>query len=417
MRAHWRGFSATAVVSVAGISLLLAGCGDSDSPAASGSGSDTAGSAISIGTVIPLSGQLVVAPELEAGMKAAVSAVNADGGVKGHPLKLRVCDTKFDPNTELSCVRDLISEKVTAFAGGIIAADPSGREYQLASKAGIPFVGSYGGVPAEFTTPGTFPIKSGFPGWVYGATKNLVDKGARTISVISLNNAAGEYGVKLSKEALASLGMKPVTTVVADPQADPTFSTAAAKAVSPHADGVLITLVPTLMPKLLTALKNTGYTGRISTLSALATPAVLKAAGSAADGMLVTGHAAFQADTADPGIKAFLADMKKYQPRSPIDENAIYGWTTIKLFAQVMSAASLTDGAAAPTSAQVLAAYNGITKPIELGTFGPFGPPPAQPYVPGYDRMFSPSVQNGIVEGAVVEPDGKGFVNPFTQGD
>jgi branched-chain amino acid transport system substrate-binding protein len=404
----------TTVVGVlAVVSLVLTGCSSSKSTGSSGSAA--ASSPIVIGTEIPLSGQIVVVPEFKAGTEAAVSAVNAAGGVKGHPLQLKVCDTKFDANTELSCMRSFISAKVTAVAGGIIAADPSGREAELAAKAGIPYVASYGGVPAEYTTPGIFPISCGFPGWVYGGTKNLVAKGATKVGVISLNNAAGLYGVKLADAALADLGMKATTTTVADPQSDPTFSTAAAKAVSNGVDGIFITLTPLLMPKLLTALKNAGYNGRIATLSALATPATIKAAGSAAEGVLVTAQAAFPTDTTAPAMKAFLGDMKKYQPDSAIDENAIRGWSAIMLFAKVMSGASAGDRTAAPTSAQVLAAFNGITTPIESGTFGPFGPPAAKPYVAGFDRMFSPWIQNGVVKDGVVRPDGNGFVNPFVK--
>ena len=412
MRAPWRGLSAAkAVGTVACVSLVLAGCGDSDSSDSGASKGSARGDSIVIGTAMPLSGQVVVAPEVKAGMQAAVSAVNAAGGVNGHPLELEVCDTKFDPNTELACMRGLISKKVSAIAGGIIAADQSGRGFQLASKVGIPYIGSYGTVPTEFKTPGVFPLNCGFVGWVYGGTKNLVAQGAKKISVISLNNAPGSYGAKLSGQALAALGMKPAATVLADPQADPTFSTAAAKAAANGVDGIFITLVPPLMPKLLTALRNTGYKGKISALSALATPAILKAAGATADGMFVTGQAAFAADTANPGIKAFLADMKKYQPQGALAEWAVEGWSAVKLFASVMEGKSK----GVPTSAEVLAAFNALDKPVDLGSVGPFAKPPAKPYVSDYDRMFSPWVQNGVVKSGVVQPDGKGYVNPFTQ--
>jgi hypothetical protein len=83
------------------------------------------------------------------------------------------------------------------------------------------------------------------------------------------------------------------------------------------------------------------------------------------------------------------------------------------LFAKVMSDTP-ANGSAAPTSAQILAAFNAITKPVELGTIGPFGPPPTKPYAPGFNRMFSATVQNGIVKGGVPQPDGEGYVNPFT---
>jgi ABC-type branched-subunit amino acid transport system substrate-binding protein len=408
--------TASVVGCIAVLGMAVVGCGDSDSSDSNkSSGSTAAGAPILIGTQMPLSGQVSVQPQLKAGMQAAVSAVNAAGGIHGHPLKLQICDTKFDTNAELACVRGLIVAKVAAVVGGTIVADQSGREFQLLSKAGIPYVGSPGDVPAEYTTPGVFPLSSGYPGWVYGGTKNLVAKGSKKIGLFALNSAAGHYGAKMAEAALTSVRMKPAATAFADPQADPTFASAAAKASAGGVDGISLLLVPPLVPKALTALKNAGYSGRIQTLSALATPAVLKAAGSGAEGIFVTAQSAFPTDTSNPGIKSFLSDMKKYQPGAAIEEFTVQGWSAIKLFAKVMSDAP-TKGDAAPTSAQILAAFNAINKPVELGTIGPFGPPPTKPYAPGFDRMFSATVQNGVVKGGVPQPDGKGYVNPFTAG-
>jgi len=402
----------TAVGTVAVLGVVLTGCSDSKSAAPTTSSDSTAtGTPILIGTEMPLTGQLVVQPELKAGMEAAVSAINAAGGIHGHPLKLQVCDTKFETNTELSCMRSLIAAKVSAIVGGTIAADVSGREFELASKAGIPFIGSAGDVPAEFTTPGVFPLSSGSPGWVYGGTKNLTAKGATKIGLLALNNAVGNYDVTLANAALASQGIKPTSTALADPQADPTFASAAAKAAANGVDGIFLMLAPPLMPKALTALKNAGYNGMTATLSALASPAIIKAAGAAAEGMLVTAQAAFPSDTHNPGITALLADMKKYQPNSDVLEITIQGWSAVKLVEKVLSAIPGTD---APTATQILTAFNGITTPIQLDTIGPFGPPPAKPYAPGFDRMYSPTVQNGHIKDGILQPDGKGFLNAFT---
>jgi branched-chain amino acid transport system substrate-binding protein len=301
MRLRIRSIPAVIAGTVATLGLALAGCDSASSGAASPAGGAT--SPIVVGTEMPLTGQQVTEPELKAGMEAAVSDVNAVGGIDGHPLQLKICDTQFDPNLELTCMRNLISDKVTAIVGGLVAADQSGREFQLASQAGIPVIGGEGTVPAEFTTPGVFPISSGFVGWVYGGIEQLITGGAKKIGVVGIDNASGLYGVKLGDEALAAAGMKPVTTAIADPQADPTFSTAAAKAIANGADALYVTMIAPDMPKILTALRNAGYHGLIATLTDLATPAIIKAAGPAAEGMLVTGHAAFATETANPGIK------------------------------------------------------------------------------------------------------------------
>jgi branched-chain amino acid transport system substrate-binding protein len=413
-----RSINTTLVGTVAVLGLVLAGCSSSHSPASSGSkgsasGSEGSASPIVIGTEMPLSGPALTVPQLKAGMDAAVSAVNAEGGIHGHPLQLKTCDTKFEVNVELSCTRSLINSKVAAIVGGLIAADQSGREFELASKAHIPYIGPEGLVQAEFTTPGVFPLSAGTAGWVVGAVKNLIAKGAKEISIFALNTGNASQNAQLANATLASTGMKAASTVLVDADADPTFSSAAAKATANGADGVFVLVTPDQAPKSYTALRNAGFKGLISTVSPSAAAPILKAAGSAAEGLLVTALAAPATDVSNPGIKSFLADMHKYQPKADIQDLSTQGWSAIKLFAKVLSGASGASSSEAPTSEQILAAFNGITTPIQLGTIGPFGPPPAKPYVPGYDRIFSPTVNNGVVKNGVLQPDGKGFVNPF----
>jgi ABC-type branched-subunit amino acid transport system substrate-binding protein len=325
-----------------------------------------------------------------------------------------VCDTGFDPNKELSCTRQLLADKVVAIVGPIISADESGREFELANQANVPVIDGEATVPSEFKYANVFPTTSGFVGWVYGTVKDLITAGATKIAVVSLNNAAGTYGATLAAQALAHFGLKPAASVLADPQTDPSFATAAAKAVSSGANGIVLSMLPAQIPPLLTAIRNAGYHGRVATFSQLATPGVLKAAANAADGLLVTAHAAFVTDTANTGVSSFLADMKKYQPnRSYLTENAIVDWSTVKLFEKVMAAAS--QGGASPTAAEALSALKGVTSPLELHSVGPFGPPPSSPYLAGYARMTAPWVTDGVVQHGTIEANGKGYVNPFTR--
>ena len=406
------------VGTLAVLGLVLAGCGSSHSSASSGSTSSVPGSTVPaspivIGTELPLTGSVLPQPEALEGMNAAVSSVNAAGGVNGHPLRLVSCDTKFQVNLELSCMRSLINSKVAAIVGPTIAADQSGEEFQLASAAHIPVIGTVGLVHAEYVTPGVFPLTSGAAGWVVGGVKNLIAKGAKKISIVLINLGNNPANGQLANATLASVGLKAASTVLIDASADPTFSSSAAKATANGADGVFAIVVPFTAPKLYTALRNAGFKGLISTVSPSASVPVLKAAGSAADGVLVTSLTAPVTDTTNPGIVSFLADMHKYQPTASVEDVTVQGWSAVMLFAKVLSGGSGASSGAAPTSEQVLAAFNGITTPIQLGTIGPFGPPPAKPYVAGYDRIFAPTVSNGIVKNGVLEPDGKGFVNPF----
>ncbi len=399
--------------------IALAGCSSSGSGSkstgSSGGGSTggtssaggASGSPITVGSFASLSNPIYSTPQLKAGLEAAISSVNAAGGVKGHALKLNFCDSNYDANKELSCTRSLIQDKVSAFVSPSVLADPAGKEYPLMAAAKTADIGGQGLSPAELNSPVAFPISSGIPGWVYGATKNLIDSGAKKIAILDDTNPGSQFFGGLVTQALKAYGAKAATTVVADSSADPTFSTAAGKLKSSGADGVVICPAPQNVPKIIGAIRQSGYTGKISSITALFAPAIIKALGSAANGILLTSQVAFVTDTSNSGVAAFLADIKKYQPKAVIDETTLIAWGAVKLFAKIAATASSFD------SSGILAAASKFAGPADIGVAGPYAVAGKTSPVPSFARIFNPTVQNGTVENGEVKADGKGFVAAF----
>jgi ABC-type branched-subunit amino acid transport system substrate-binding protein len=357
----------------------------------------------------PQTGQTLAQPEQLAAVEAAVETINASGGIGGKQLELKSCDTHFVANDEITCMRDLIDAGVVAIVGPTLAADQAGTAHQLASSAGIPIVGSGGYAPIEYTTPGVYPMTSGTPGWIYGAINNMIANGATKIAFIGTYGvASADFGINLANQAMEAAGLEPVTGVLANSQADPTLASAAAKAAADGVDGIFLFVLPQLQPTMLTALENAGYDGLLASITQAFSPAAIEALGDKANGILVTGQTAFASDTKNKDVQAMLAAMKKYAPDALLTEQAMLGWSSVQLLKQVME-----DSTEELTSEGIKAAFDGLAAPVEVGTVGPFGPPPETPVLEGYDRMFSPYVQNGVIENGVPVPDGKGFINPF----
>jgi ABC-type branched-subunit amino acid transport system substrate-binding protein len=360
-----------------------------------------------VGSFASLSNPIYSTPQLKAGLEAAISSVNAAGGVKGHPLKLDFCDSNYDVNLEESCTRSLIADKVSAFVSPSVLADSSGQEYVSMAAAKTADIGGEGLSPAELNSPVAFPISSGIPGWVFGATKNLIDAGAKKIAVLDDTNPGSQFFGSLVAQALKAYGRQATTTVVADATSDPTFATAAGKLQSSGADGVVICPAPQNIPKIVAAIDQSGYTGKISSITALFAPAILKALGSAANGILLTSQVAFVTDTSNSGITSFLADMQKYQPKAVIDETTLISWAAVKLFAQIAATATSFDAAG------ILAAASSFVGPADVGVAGPYSVSGKTSPLTGFARIFNATVQNGTVENGQVKADGKGFVPAF----
>jgi len=404
-RPRKRAAPATAVAVIAVIVTAVTACsssGGNQSPA-----NAPKNSVIEIGSEMPLTGQLLVVPQLEAGINAAVSSINAQGGLDGHPLKLVVCDTAYDPNQELSCMRTLISDKVSAIVAPLIVADTSGREYQLAGVANIPVVGSLGLTQVEYNSPGTFPLVGGIPSWVYGAVEHLIANSAKKIGYLGEATPASELIGQLVKAADKSAGITTTQVVnTDDTTSDPTFAIGAAKAIAGNPDGIVVTTNPQFVPKAVLALRHAGYTGAISTISSILSPAVIKALGSAGNGLLVTSDVALVSDTSNPAVAEFLAAMKKYQPSASIEELTIDGWGAVQLLAKVASGDV--------TAAEIMRSFESLKGTVGIGVMGSFAQPAKPPYLGDFPNIYNATVENGVLKDAVIVSDGKGFVNPFT---
>jgi ABC-type branched-subunit amino acid transport system substrate-binding protein len=400
--------------------VLVAACSSGGSGSNSGgastsavAGSSSAGAATGTPILIGSSGSLhnpaFNEPELKAGLDAGVASVNAAGGVKGHPLKLDFCDSAYDPNKELSCARQLIGDNVVAAVHPSIFADSSGAEFKLYSQAKIAVFGGYGVSPLELTDSNSYPLASGLVGWVYGAAKALKDSGAKKVSVVIDNNPPSQYFGVLAKSALTALGYPGVNVVTADETSDPTLAAAAAKAAAPGVDGILIGTGPVDFPSVVKEIKQGGYTGKIAAISATMEQPILKALGADSEGFLVSSQLSFVTDTANPGIKKFLSDMKD-EPSGTIDDLSLAAWAAVQLFAKVLATSTATTLDAAAFDA----ALANLSTPIDISVIAPYKVAGVTSPLPDFPRVLNATVQVGTVHNGQIVPDGKGFSDPFT---
>ncbi len=205
-------FAAACSSSASSKSVAAQPSGSSSGPSSSGS-TAASGTPITLGGFGPIDNPANPLPQIKAGELAAVDAINAAGGVNGHPLKLDYCDSKGDANGEFSCMRQLVGEKVVAVVAPEILSDVSGRSLQYANAAKVPVIGNQGLLPAEFNTPGVFPTGAGIPGWAYGQAASIVKAGAKKIALFGSTDPSSVFILQLSQDGLASAHITPVRWV------------------------------------------------------------------------------------------------------------------------------------------------------------------------------------------------------------
>jgi branched-chain amino acid transport system substrate-binding protein len=363
---------------------------------------------ITLGFAIPVTSSILSFPQSKSAMEATTDAINAAGGIDGHQVKDLFCDTMYTANGEIDCMRTLTSAKVSAIIDPTIIQDQSGTAMELASRAGIPVIGTQGLAPTDFTSPDVFPIGSGNPGYAYGAAAALVEAGAKKIALFGSNEPATYFMFPLITDGLKSAALVPVQTIHVDPNADPTFASGAAQAIAGGVDGVVLLSSPTYVPKEVLALRQAGYTGKIATVASIMQPNIISALGANANGILISSQTRLVSDTSNSGVAAFLAIMKKYQPQAVLDENSETMYAAIELYASVMAHAKSF------TSASVLAAFKALSTPVSLGIVGPYQVQPHKVYLSAYPQIYNPTVAIGTVKNGAIVTNGSGLINPFT---
>ncbi|MFJ8021851.1 ABC transporter substrate-binding protein [Streptomyces sp. NPDC096311] len=167
--------------------LLAAGCGGE----AAGSSTETSslkGTPVKVMVWNPEDTQGSAQPGVRLTAQAYEKWINANGGIKGGPLKVITCNEKNDPDEAEKCAQQAVAEKVVAVVGSYSLAGD--RYMPILQKAGIPYIGGTGVSAAEFSNPLSFPVNGGTPAVFAAHGQQLVEDGCKEISGVRYDLAA-----------------------------------------------------------------------------------------------------------------------------------------------------------------------------------------------------------------------------------
>jgi ABC-type branched-subunit amino acid transport system substrate-binding protein len=357
--------------------LATAACsGDDDS--GSGTAASTKppppGDPIKLSVMAPVDG-IAAQPEVIQGAEAAVAAVNDDGGIKdpsggpNRPLALVKCEIKAadDPEAKpLDCAKDAISEGVIANASKYAFSQAGTKAFQTAN---IPLVGTIGVDAEDYTNPAVFMLFGGAIETA-GAGAALQDAGAKTVALISADNPGGRFLPQFIKPVLEDESdLVNETYLPLDPSVDVTPFVA--RVVRANPDGVAIAESTDLSVKLVTALRQAGYQGKIAPSSL--NPDAIDKLGSAAEGLIVAGSYEAVTTKSNPTIDQYVTEMDRYAKDAAQDEFSLNAWVSIHFIADQLTklpkidATSLFDALNASPMVDL-----GVAPPFKLGNGNTF---------------------------------------------
>lgn len=398
-----QGSRITAMFAIAALSAIgLAACGsNTDSPQTASSSSST----INIMTISTVNSPDESLPETQTAGEAAVKAINAAGGIKGHKINWTFCDDEFNPNTAVDCARQAISDHDVAVVGSYETFSPVWTTLQA---AGIPYIGGAGEVPIEETSPISFPLNAGqSEGINVAGAAEMVAAGAKHIALITCSvpgcqDAATALAATLKQYA----GITVVRTVTA-PVTAPNFAAQAAEVVAGDVDAVDLVIPPPMASTMITEIEQTGFKGMIGSSDSVVANGVISALGSKANGLYLASGLTPVDDTSNPTISKFISQMNAVNPKADKDEVALTTWTAVYLFADVAKTLSTI------TAQTVLNAFDHLSEPVGLGDTSPYSVAGKRSPVSAYPRIFNPTVDfNRVENGKLVTT--RSNVDPWT---
>ncbi|MER7444632.1 branched-chain amino acid ABC transporter substrate-binding protein [Micromonospora avicenniae] len=268
------------------VSGLLGACSGSDDGGGEGGGAPKLRGEITFGVLAPLSGDLAErGRDLVDGAQLAAAELNDQGGVLGRQVKVVVEDGGCTAATGERAATGLAAKKVVGMVGGLCE-DAAVAAAKAVATAGTPFLVS--SAPAdrliEAGLPSVFPLEATVYQEALAAVHWMGYRSAQQVAVLDDGSPAAQRLSGLVVDRIKADGL-PVSR---QSTAGPDLAKLAGTVTASKADFVYWTGAAQPGGRLVSALRQAGYTGNFMASSESDSPEFLQAAGGAAEDAFLT---------------------------------------------------------------------------------------------------------------------------------
>jgi ABC-type branched-subunit amino acid transport system substrate-binding protein len=248
------------------------------------------------------------------GAVAYLDYVNDNGGVHGRKINTVWIDDQYEPNNAVNCVNDLLKQNVLAF--GFSVGSPTGAKYtQMALSQKLPFIGLSAG-PAFMYDPENRYVFSGRASYADEAREEVDhlwnDLGMRRIGVIYQADAFGASGLSGVKAALAKY-QADIAVQGSYPRNTTDVAQAYKQVKDAGPEAVILVALHNPAAEVLKLAKADGWAPYFTTIAGRDN-LLIKAAGDAAEGVIIANPVPPDDQTQLPTVKLHDKVLKKYSP-------------------------------------------------------------------------------------------------------
>ncbi|WP_181779192.1 ABC transporter substrate-binding protein [Pseudonocardia pini] len=291
---------AMAVVGAA-TALLASACAGGES---AGGGGDT----LKLGVITAVGSSLTNYPDVEAGARAAVDAVNEAGGVNGKQVEFFFCNTRGEVNQAVACARQADQEGVDAVVGRVDVY--STQTLPVLEKAEIPDIGNVSaGAEVDYTSPDTFPLHAGNFG-AYGALAYAHQAdGAKKFVFASIDLPIGIRQGEYAEKVARNIGLEVAPMIKIPAQGVTDYAPYAQQIKDSGAEAATVALGPAGFQAFVKAADAVGLTARLSGTAFTFGQSEGAGVGALANRMFVAAPFPSTDDKSVPGIAKYHEEL------------------------------------------------------------------------------------------------------------
>ncbi len=253
---------------------------------------------------------------MRAGILAAFSERNAQGGIHGRQLNLAFRDDRYEPEAAIANTAALIDEdKVFALIGAV--GTPTSRSaVPVAEASGVPYVAPFTG--AEFLRSPEYSHILNLRASYYQETAEMVnrlldDLGINRIAVMYQDDSFGRAGYQGVRIALRERLLSPVAIGIY-PRNTTAIKTALLDLQQGAPDAVIMIGAYEPVAQLILWARHTGFDPEFMTVSFVGSNALARELGENGEGVYVTQVVPSPRDDSVPIIADYLQALATYDP-------------------------------------------------------------------------------------------------------
>jgi branched-chain amino acid transport system substrate-binding protein len=290
--------------------------------------------------------------------QAAAKYVNAHlGGVGGHPITLKVCETQQVPARATDCANQMVQANVPVVLNDLTGVGST--IVPIIAKANIPYVAFSGSTAPELTTKNVYSLTGSIASFLGGIAEYSKEQGLKKVAVIAMNIPAVTQSLAtIGKLVFAKAGVQMQVVTVAPGTAD--VSPQIETAISGKADGMLVFGDSTICEGSLKAAHTLNYSGTKMVVSQCVQSALAKNIPGGYKGVVVSATTNLQ--SGDKEYELYKAVLQKYSPdtakANSTDAGAAEGYGAVLGFARAMASVTSGDITPALVSSTVAGAKN-----------------------------------------------------------